>query len=61
MTISNLTCFSCGGKGHVERECPNRQLAAGPMDTAKAAAARTFASLSLISPLTSRAGVTSKA
>ena len=33
MTISNLTCFGCGGKGHVERECPNAQLAAsGPAD-----------------------------
>ena len=32
MSIENLSCFGCGGKGHVERECPNRQLASGPMD-----------------------------
>ena len=33
MTTSNLSCFGCGGKGHIERECPNAQLAAsGPAD-----------------------------
>ena len=32
MTIDNMTCFACGGKGHIERECPNRQLASGPAD-----------------------------
>lgn len=24
MGMENLTCFGCGGKGHVERECPTR-------------------------------------
>ena len=33
MSIENLSCFGCGGKGHIERECPNARLAAaGPMD-----------------------------
>jgi len=32
MPIENLSCFSCGGKGHIERECPNGQLANGPAD-----------------------------
>jgi len=25
--MSNLTCFGCGGKGHLERDCPNANLA----------------------------------
>ena len=33
MTIDNLACFGCGGKGHIERECPNRHTAdSGPAD-----------------------------
>ena len=32
MSVENLSCFGCGGKGHIERECPNRQLASGPAD-----------------------------
>ena len=32
MSIENLSCFGCGGKGHMERECPNRQFAVGPAD-----------------------------
>ena len=30
--MNNLKCFGCGGKGHVERECPNAQIANGPAD-----------------------------
>lgn len=32
MTIDNLTCFGCGGKGHVERECPSGAVAGGGTD-----------------------------
>jgi Zinc knuckle len=24
MALENLTCFGCGDKGHLERDCPNR-------------------------------------
>jgi Zinc knuckle len=26
--MDNLKCFACGGKGHIERQCPNTAIAA---------------------------------
>ena len=27
MTMDNLKCFGCGGKGHIERDCPSSVVA----------------------------------
>jgi hypothetical protein len=35
MTIDNLTCFGCGGKGHVERNCPSAVVIGGGGDAEK--------------------------
>jgi hypothetical protein len=32
MSLENMTCFGCGGKGHVERECPSNVIVGGQPD-----------------------------
>lgn len=32
MTMENLKCFGCGGKGHMERDCPSSVVVGGNYD-----------------------------